>query len=473
MLRITYPGFCQNEIKYTLGVVFSEWLGISYKSRMNNKQQIIIKKEGANDIILKLAADFFINAHANWLSMETLPKPPLFFLDINKTLAQLNAINAVKLPDKIPVLYGDSYISVFNNSSIGNNTKIICRMDLLGGIFFMLSRYEEIVFPITDNHNRFPSTASIAYKADFLNRPIVNEYLELLWAMMKCLWPDLQRKERVFRMIPSHDVDRPFEDLFRSPYSMIRRAVGDISKRKNLQIAKQNYQRWRKVRKGNINEDRYNTFDFIMNESEKRSLTSAFYFLPRGSRDLAFNPGIDNKFIRNLIQKISERGHEIGLHGHYDTYKDGKSLQDDTKILRKILIEIGCEQIPLGGRQHYLRWKTPDTFQNWANAGFMYDSTLGYADYTGFRCGTCYDYVVYDVVKRTTLNLVERPLIAMDCTVTSDRYMGKGFGEQAFSVFKNLKDHCKLYNGNFTLLWHNSELSTHIEKQLYLRILDA
>ena len=43
----------------------------------------------------------------------------------------------------------------------------------------MLSRYEELITKDRDQHNRFPATASVAFKAGFLDRPIVSEYLEI------------------------------------------------------------------------------------------------------------------------------------------------------------------------------------------------------------------------------------------------------------------------------------------------------
>ena len=53
----------------------------------------------------------------------------------------------------------------------------------------MLSRYEEAVLLDRDDHDRFPATASIAYKTGFLDRPIIDEYVEILWVAMKRVWP--------------------------------------------------------------------------------------------------------------------------------------------------------------------------------------------------------------------------------------------------------------------------------------------
>lgn len=102
-----------------------------------------------------------------------------------------------------------------------------------------------------------------------------------------------------------------------------------------------------------------------------------------------------------------------------------------------------------------------------------YDSTLGFADFAGFRCGTCYEYSAYDCVGHKRLRLKERPLIAMECSVTEPCYMGLGWGEKALNIFKKLKDLCRYYKGNFIILFHNNSLITTVQKKLYKQVLDC
>jgi hypothetical protein len=73
---------------------------------------------------------------------------------------------------------------------------------------------------------------------------------------------------------------------------------------------------------------------------------------------------------------------------------------------------------------HYLRWEQPTTLQAWADAGMDYDSTLGYADYPGFRCGTCFEYPAFDPSLQRKLSLRIRPLVAMECSIISNVYLG-------------------------------------------------
>ena len=119
---------------------------------------------------------------------------------------------------------------------------------------------------------------------------------------------------------------------------------------------------------------------------------------------------------------------------------------------------------------HYLRWRSPDTLRAWANASMDYDSTLTYADHAGFRTGSCFEYPAFDPVKEIELSVRIRPLIAMEGSVLSKIYMGHD-EKEALDVFRDLKTKCRQVGGNFTLLWHNSELTRW--PGLYSRVLSA
>ena len=69
------------------------------------------------------------------------------------------------------------------------------------------------------------------------------------------------------------------------------------------------------------------------------------------------------------------------------------SLFKEAEIFKKLTKDITLEKYYV--RQHYLRWsiKTP-VIQN--KFGFNNDSSVGYADYVGFRCGTSHEYSMFD-----------------------------------------------------------------------------
>ena len=210
-----------------------------------------------------------------------------------------------------------------------------------------------------------------------------------------------------------------------------------------------------------------------MAQSEKRGLKSSFYFLPSSSPEMKIKYPITMPEMYGLLRTIDKCGHEIGIHGFYGTYLNNKTFQDDVLLLQNTLKVLGITQEIKGGRQHYLQWQNPETFVIWENAGMEYDSTLSFADIPGFRCGTCYEYPVYDCIARKRLKLKERPLVAMECSVIAERYMNLGLTDKALQVFKDLKYRCKYYNGNFVLLFHNTEFITEEQRQFYLQVLDC
>ena len=108
-----------------------------------------------------------------------------------------------------------------------------------------------------------------------------------------------------------------------------------------------------------------------------------------------------------------------------------------------------------GGRQHYLRFKVPNTWYHWANLGLTYDSSLGYPKYTGFRCGTCHPFQPFDIASDTMIDIWEYPLIVMDGTLKIHRQLTPEQGEQ--HIMK-LARRCLDVKGNFVMLWHNSSL---------------
>ncbi|WP_458796893.1 polysaccharide deacetylase family protein, partial [Vibrio cholerae] len=100
-----------------------------------------------------------------------------------------------------------------------------------------------------------------------------------------------------------------------------------------------------------------------------------------------------------------------------------------------------------------------------------YDSTLGYADRPGFRCGTCHEYPAFDPVAQEQLNLRIRPLVVMECTVIDAVYLGLGVTDAAEEKIQQLKMRCQQVSGTFSLLWHNSYFHCWSEKVMYKNIL--
>lgn len=456
MIVITLPNNFLAERTYIVDIIFFEFLGLEYKvETKDNSHSYEIVLENGNTLIVK---DHFFSHFEDGLSYldeKNIPSKIVFLK------------NQFSVGDDIPVVYGDDELTV-------TEKKIICGIDIFASSFFMLTRWEEYTNKARDVHDRFPAAASLAYRNKFLNRSIVNEYVEMLWNMLKHLKCKQERKKRDFRMIVSHDVDVPFLYGSKDFLTALKLMGGDMLKRKNPRLAFHNFSAWLKIKKGGIELDPFYTFNDIMALSERFGLKSIFFFMTdrsHSSFDGDYNIGYT--LTRRLIRDIHTREHEIGLHLSYGSFQDPVQTKKEFEILKTICGEEGIKQKCWGSRQHYLRWETPITFNNLEQANLDYDSTLCYADAVGFRCGVCYEYPVFHILKRKRLNVRERPLLVMECTVIDDRYMYLGTGEKAFSLVKSIKDTCRRFDGDFILLWHNTRLVDGRERKLYREILQA
>jgi len=344
--------------------------------------------------------------------------------------------------------------------------------DIPGLTYWMLNRIEEVARTELDKHGRFPAIASHAYKEGYLDRPVVDEWLDVLGQVIVRQWPGAELKRQVFTVSMSHDVDQPYQYLFVSGAGILRQVMGDLIKRRAPGLAGSRFMTWMSVRDGNLHRDPFNTFDWIMDHAEKKGSQAAFYFIcGHTNRGLDGNYEVEHPRIRDLLRHIHRRGHEIGLHPSYESYRRPAQIKHEFDQLRNICEQEGVQQESWGGRMHYLRWEQPETLQAWDDAGLAYDSSLGYADCPGFRCGTCHEFRAFNVKTQQALNLVERPLILMECSILDSEYMGCRDDDSAFSLMQKYRDACRSVQGNFTLLWHNNNFARLGDRLMFSRLI--
>jgi hypothetical protein len=351
--------------------------------------------------------------------------------------------DGIRLPgiDSMPVLFWGAGCEDGRKPFVErheNGTVIFCA-DILAATLFMLSRWEEAVMPIRDEHERFPAVASVAYKQRFLDRPIVDEYALILQAWLKVLLPGWEPSPRRFSVKLSHDIDSVRR-------ASLRTLAGDLLKRGNIRQAGKTAQAIFRPERDQHLQGIYRLADW----SEQHGLHSAFYFMAAqpGIHDIGYNPG--SVLIQRCITDLQKRGHEIGFHAGYRAFSDPRRFLAEKQRLDAVL-----EQGQYGGRHHYLRFRVPDTWQQWAEAGLVYDSTLSYADHEGFRCGTCHPYQPFDIRQDRPLDLLEIPLIVMDGTLKQYRGLTPEAGKERILT---LAQRCRRVGGIFTLLWHNNSL---------------
>ncbi|TVZ08246.1 hypothetical protein JM80_0730 [Cellulophaga sp. RHA_52] len=445
-----------NEKKYVFDQVFSNFLSVGYRVSIDDSLSTINIEISGFKIILN--SDFF-NQFKNleWLSKKTMPLLPLKRLENRYEFLDKNIQN-------LPILYGK------NSLELGKD-KITIGIDVFGSIFFMLSRYEELVVKEKDNHSRFPYKESISFKEDFIMRPIVDEYIMLLWSCIRHLCPTIERKQHKINTFISCDVDFIEDEGVRFP-GIFKRVAGDLIKRKSIKSLFNSI--WIFFQVSVLNKkklDPYNCFDFMMDVCEENKLKMAFYFIPRNNKNaIDGDYDIDSLEVIKIMKNIIKRGHEVGFHASYYSYKDKDKTRQELELLCSVYKKSGGNICDLkGGRQHYLRWETGYTEKNWENINLVYDTTLGYAEHIGYRCGTSREYNFYDSLNRVPLNLKIRPLLVMDVSLLDDKYMALKY-EESIAIVEKIYSSIQMYKGNFTLLWHNSSLNSFEEKKCFKKL---
>lgn len=346
------------------------------------------------------------------------------------------------------------------------------RYDVLGLVYWALARVEELGREDRDAFGRFPSSASHAAAHGYLERPVVDEWLHILGQVLRLQWPGFAFIEHHSSMKVSHDVDQPSRYAFGSAAAFLRKVAGDVLRRRDYSGAALALPTRMASRSAISPRDPNNTFDWLMDLSDRHGLVSAFYFIcgrTDAGRDSDYE--IEHPAMRALLRKIHARGHEIGLHPSFGTFQQPELVSAEAARLRKVCEEEGIAQDVWGGRMHYLRWDHPRTLYGWEAAGFNYDSTLSYADAAGFRCGTCFEFPAYDASAHRSLNVRIRPLVAMEATIIEPYYMALGLGEPAVRKLRQLREACEAVRGCFTLLWHNSTLDSESAKRTYEAVL--
>jgi hypothetical protein len=461
MLKIICPLGYENEWSYIFSVVLGDILGLEWCIVGNTLEEDLVIFRDDSESKLYTPVCFFLKK-TNWLDRSSLPILPLSYWNTEEF------IDDIKLTDSlIPIIYGDN----FPKATLESN-KIRLPIDIFGSSFFMLSRYEELVLDYRDKHNRFLALASLAFRSNFLERPIVDEYIEILWSAIQYLWPQLSRRKINRKINVSCDVDYPYQVDF--SYSAIIRGIGtNILKQRDLRAAFKNLRKRLRARNGDFSQDSYlQNIDWMMDANDIENNKVSFYFIAQNTDPIYDGRySLDEPIIRKLLKKINVRGHEIGLHPSYNSYNDPERILLESNILRNVLKQENIECSKLGGRQHYLRWDTRFTAINWEKAGLHYDSTLYFAEYPGFRCGTSREFTMYDVINRRAFNLRQRPLILMECSVISERYQNLGYTDKAFTAMIQLKDKALSIGGEFTMLWHNDHFNNNEDKEYYKELI--
>ena len=85
------------------------------------------------------------------------------------------------------------------------------KFDIFAASFYLISRYEEYLLHLKDDFGRFDPSSSIAYKNRFLNKPIIDFWIERFKSKLLEFYPDFNFKKQSYKLITCLEVPCAFD----------------------------------------------------------------------------------------------------------------------------------------------------------------------------------------------------------------------------------------------------------------------
>ncbi len=329
--------------------------------------------------------------------------------------------------------------------------------DIFAASFYLLSRYEEYLPHVRDEHGRFLGVDSLAYKHHFLEWPIVDIWVKRLGDLLKERFPSMDMGKRFFAYRTLIDMSTPY--LYKNK-GLIRTLGGTLRDLGSFRLGAL-WMRY-KVLLG-FAPDPYEVVSFIDGTLHTSSDRPLFFFMLGELSTYDRNVSPNNRRYQSLIKSVAD-DHRVMLKASYESLGAIGKLKKE----RDRLTEMVHRPIP-GSRQHYNRLVIPDTYRDLIEAEFTQDYTMGYYNHCGFRAGTSTPFYFYDIGMEIQSPLKVVPI----CTL--DRALAQlGPLDAVREKLQELGNRVRTYGGEFNVVFHNYSLGSLKEwkgwKELYVEM---
>ena len=287
------------------------------------------------------------------------------------------------------------YLTKYNEEVL-NGDKSYLPFDIFENIFFHISRYEEYFcsHDKIDIHGRMMSETQILVREGLEKQPIVDTLVFGL--LIFCNIKPVKLIERIFL---SHDIDSV--KRFRNTRDLIRGIGGIIYRQESVKrIVKL-------VKSFNKEKDPYDVFSWMLLGDS--SYKKCIYLLVGGKHKTDTWHDLNFQEVTRIKTIADENGYEIGLHPSYFSCSEFSIFNSEKEKLENWL-----NKPVVQSRQHFLNFSWPKTPELIDQLEILEDSTLGYSDKIGYRCGTAFPYHLYNYKREKAYKFMEYPLICMD-----------------------------------------------------------
>jgi len=316
--------------------------------------------------------------------------------------------------------------------------------DIFAASFYLMSRYEEYLPHVQDEHERFSVEESMAFRNGFLKRPLVDIWAYKFLEVLKEKFPDHPFENREFSYISTFDINQAY----------IYRAKGLVRSIGGFMIDFFTFKLSAFIDRAlvllKVKKDPYDTYDEIVSLKKVYQFPTVLFFLISNVSTYDNNVSITKDKYRLLIKSMSDYV-KVGLNLSYFTMKKEDLMKKELKKMESII------NTPVSkSKQHLLRNHLPETYQKLIDLEVEEDYTMGYSDYLGFRASTCTPFYFYDLDFEIQTPLKVFPFAVNDYALNEVLSLSP---KQALLKIKELLHEVKAVNGTFVTLFHNEILS--------------
>lgn len=312
--------------------------------------------------------------------------------------------------------------------------------DPFAASFYLVSRYEEYIPFIADEHGRFPAEESFMHKNGVTHQPLVNIYASLLGDALKELNPALEIKKPRYKFINTVDIDNAYAYLGKG---LIRTAGAYAKDLVNFRFSEIGFRT--KTFMG-ITHDPFETFDFQLALQEKHGYKSIYFALfsrlGQYDRSLTLHSSRLHKYLKGINDFC-----EVGIHPSYRSNESVKIVEEELYRLENVL-----NMDVTKSRQHFLKISFPETYRNLIDLEITDDYSMGFASEAGYRAGICTPFRFYDLELETETALTIHPFCFMDGTYI---YYKNKPPEDAWNDIAHFVETARKFGGDFIPIWHN------------------
>lgn len=329
--------------------------------------------------------------------------------------------------------------------------------DYLSAAFYLISRYEEY-FPFEEDlYGRYPHTDSIAFRNNFLQVPLVDEWTLLLMNKISMVFPETVIHPPSFNFIPTYDIDIPWKFKGKG----ILRNLGGV-----LRDPKITFRRMMVL--AGLQKDSFDSYSFLEKHHSKLKLSPLYFFLTAPVRsELDKNIHPSNKRFQKLIQETANK-YEVGIHPSVYSHSRKPAIKTEKDLLSSI-----SKKVISKSRFHFLKYLLPKDYRRLIEVGVADDYTMGYGTVNGFRASTSRSFIWYDLMKEEITSLRIHPFCWMDANSYYELQMSP---QESYAELLTYIYQIKKVNGTMITVSHNHLLGDDSLfqgwKEMYVKFLE-